>query len=99
MFIHSLMKKMPGGSSARQAAYSDNVGCEDEPPSKIQHPERYHNLPGSSQHSAEHLYRLLLWRGTVHHRSGSFMCAGSGICDRWLYLVLGTGEHEEQNGE
>ncbi len=93
MFIHSLMKKMLGGSSAKQAVYSDNVGCEDEPPSKIQHPERYHNLPGSSQHSAEHLYRLLLWRGTGLHRAGLSAFPDFFSINRWLHMVLGSRAH------
>ena len=51
------------------------------------------------KHSLGYLYRLLLWRGTVLHRRGGAMCSGGGFTDRWLHLVLGTGEHEEQDGE
>jgi len=73
-------------------------GCEDEPPDQIQNSKGNDNSNWGVKHTMGNLYRLLLWRGTVFHRAGGFMCTGSGIADRWLYLVLGTRKHERKNG-
>ena len=72
---------------------------EDEPPNKIQNVKSNDNINRGIKYTMGYIYRLLLWRGTVLHRSGGFMCASSGICGRWLYLVLGTGKYEGQNRE
>ena len=72
---------------------------EDEPPDQIQNIKSNHNTDRGIKHTLEHFYRLLLWRGTLHHRSGSSLSAGGGIGNRWLYLVLGTGKHERKVGE
>ena len=72
---------------------------EDEPPHKVQNVKSNDNSNRSPKHSLGYLYRLLLWRGAILHRSGRFMCPGSGFSSRWLNLVLGNGEYERKNGE
>ena len=44
-----------------------------------------------------HLYRLLLWRGTILHRAGLLMCTNVSGLGRWPYMVLGNGKYERQN--
>jgi hypothetical protein len=68
--------------------------CDDEPPSKIQTPEIANHSNWSLNHTLGHLHRLLLWRGTLHHKSGGLMCIGSDFPVRWLHLVLGDGKYE-----
>lgn len=67
---------------------------EDEPPDQIQNVKSNDNSDRGTKYTLGDLYRLLLWRGTILHRTGSFMCTGSSISDRWLHLVLGTGKYE-----
>ena len=68
--------------------------CEDEPPDQIQNVKSNHDINRGVKHTMGYLYRLLLWRGTVHHRSGRSMFTGGSISSRWLHMVLGTGEYE-----
>lgn len=69
--------------------------CEDEPPNQICHVKGNHYSNWCVEHTGEHLRRLLLWRGTVLHRSGRLVCSNSGGFSRWLYMVLGARKYEK----